>query len=1081
MLAVIASNRIARLGLVLALPTVWACSGEQTLTPARRIVAVILSRDSASLDVGDSVALRADAADANGVQIVDAVVTWSTLDPGVVTVRVDGATGWVKAIGAGAARVVASSGNYADTTDVAVPPPMTGTALSLHLDTLTALGDSLVVDAISQSASGPRIGHYTPVARNASVSVATTAGGRITLLAANPGASYVVVQEHQGSRDSVLVVVHQREAKVELTPDSLSWTVGHGYQLTVAVFDPRHNPINGAPVTFVALDTLVATVNASGLVTYTGPGVGRIVATAAGAADTTIALIQPMPRLSLYHHSIVTGVGLFSDTLWVDGGGPWIRLTVADTTIAQAPDSVLPAQVGGVFYMLGKALGVTRLIATSPPFMAPDTLQIRVTPSRLHLVDPDYGTARSPLLPIGTDGSFYVVTQDSLGATRNVGVPVSITVTSSDTTILKLPQNQAPFDLLPRSLATQLFPAVPVDTGKIRVVASATGFSSDSLEYLVTASPRLRFMGGAQHVIAAGQTVRGSEPRNITTTRGWSHGSDLLITFTRRHPAVGLFPDTLTLPVNALYWPFSYTGLAPGVDTIVASAPGYDPDTAFLAVSTPHFVLSNGNVMTTLGGAIEVAVVDSIGGQHAPVSAVPLRAVPADTAIVRRTDSDYPALWPVAWTLGIAAVDTGVSTVVVSDSAGLYVPASTSIRVVLDSSIKIVASDGYGYGPPAPHERFDETRLRIVSPSLSAPTVVHLVQTVPGVLQMPDSVVIGAPDFFGEIFIAGARVGATRVVASAHGFVPDTSGPVTVAEGRLRLIAPTTTYVGGAGYTATVQVASKYLVTFPFPLDTALTFALVSVDSGVVADSTVTVAAGQYISPTRPIAFTKPGIIRFAVEDHHLIPGSYRADTLAIAVTEPVVALVMPSAPIVGVGQRLRAQLRRPAEVSGKAAQVTVSHSANRSVSAQMVTLPAGADSLLYAIDGVSEGIDTVTVTAPGYAPDTVIVSIGDGSVKASNWPSTMRQGDSVAVTLQICDSAGYPHAVTQATTFAISSDGGIAFSDGAHAIHSITVPAGLGITSQFYVKAVGPTGAASARFLNLFYAEQTFALTVTP
>jgi hypothetical protein len=70
---------------------------------------------------------------------------------------------------------------------------------------------------------------------------------------------------------------------------------------------------------------------------------------------------------------------------------------------------------------------------------------------------------------------------------------------------------------------------------------------------------------------------------------------------------------------------------------------------------------------------------------------------------------------------------------------------------------------------------------------------------------------------------------------------------------------------------------------------------------------------------------------------------------------------------------------------------------------------------------------------------------------------------------------------VTQATTFAISSDGGIAFSDGAHAIHSITVPAGLGITSQFYVRAVGPAGAASARFLNLYYVEHTFAVTVTP
>ena len=1059
--------------------------GDRVIQSERQVTSVVISRDSASLEVGDTIVLRAEARDLNGDPIVDAAVTWATLDPNVSSLDVTGVSARVATLGSGTGRIVASTGDHADTAVLSVPSPLTATTLSQDEDTLEALGGQAVVDAISVCATGLRPGRYNPISRDPAVVQAAMDGTLLTLTAVAPGATYVAVLERHGTRDSIFVTVRQREATVELTPDPVGGFSGRGHQLTATVKDPRGNAILSAPVNFTSLDTSIVTVSPTGLVTFGQAGIAFVEARSpAGPADTTKVIVQPMPSLHV-GDSVRVGIGLLSPSLSVLDDGyfvsPWVQIVIADTTIARAPDSVLLGSQGGAFRITGKRAGTTTLVATSP-LLAPDTLAIRVTPSRIHLGDYEYSSAPYPLsllVSLGSQRHFTIVVQDSFGTTLPPADSVAVSVVSSDTTVLTLPQSGTPYTIPQQGASAFLI--VPMDTGSARVVAttSTPGFQPDSLFYVVIPNAKLRFLEGQLHVIGAGQ--RSVTYSAITTTRGWDHG-DVLVTFTRRHTDVAIFPDTLTIPITAVGWPFGYVGLVPGADTIVASAPGYDPDTAIVVVTTPHFILSDTSYGTTLGGGTYIQVADSLGVPHATDNELVVIATVSDTTVARSSSTRIPAQWQISWGLPIPTVDTGTTSVNITDSAGLYLPRSFTLLVTLSNAIRLGVSTGEG--PGAPRMRFDETQFWIEYPeALALGQVVHLAATNPEVLRLPDSVVIGDPQYLGyhQYFsvAAGDTEGTTRIIATTPGFEPDTSAPVTIASGRLRLYAPGSVFVGSPGYVAVVSAQNHNRSAVA--LDTAATFTLVPLDSGIGVDSSALLARGEIYSAQKPLTFTAPGNLRLAVQDRRPVPVPYRGDTVTIAVVRPRLILTAP--PVVGIGQLSVAQLRRTGEDVAKEILVTIRHSGGRTTTVPTVKMELGTLLLpaAFAIEGRAGGPDTLFVSAPGYDGDSLQIQVTDGTVTLYNWPQQLRQGDSAGITLSVRDSLGVLNPTAVATTFSIVTEGGITFTDGARTIHTITVLPGYSSSPIFKVKAVGPAGPARVRFLNLNYTEQTYQLSVTP
>ena len=1057
--------------------------------PVRKVVEVELSRSSVTLEIGDTVALRAEARDVNGDPITNASITWSVLDPTLVSISPRPQAVRVTAVTAGMARITASTGALVDTAVLAIPPALIATTLSTHLDTLESLGDTLIAQVSSQDPTTSRLGLYSVTVARPAVAQASLDGSVLTVVATTSGSTYVTVVERHETRDSALVVVHQRETVTELTPPMAGNYVGKTQQLAAVVKDTRGNVIAGVPVTFRSFDTTIVTTSATGLLTFVGSGATAVEARGAGgSADTTTVVVPPTASIVLRSAAESIGAGLMSNVQWVNfssstGANPWVRLGMLDTSVASAPDSVLDANSMS-FRIIGKKAGTTKLIATSD-FAIPDTMTVVVTKSRVHLsAELDFPHTPPHLVSVGSQLRISVVGEDSLGRAGDPAGQVVVSIVSRDTTVVKLPQNQNPYILQPIENGTPLFPVVGVDTGRVWVVATATGFRSDSLEFAVRSVPKLLFKRGRAHVIGAGQRNIDADGAAIGSSQGWDHGA-VPITFSRKRPEVAVFPDTMTLTVGALFLPLSYITRMPGVDTIIASAPGYEPDTTVLYVTTPHFLPTEDTVRgTTLGAYTAFQVGDSLGIRHATDSALLVFATPTDTTIARVGSGRVPAQWGPGWTIAVPTVDTGVTPLTLTDSAGRYAPASYTLRVQLDTSYHFLVSAGYEIGPPAPRQRFEETRVTLYIPPSPAPgRVAYLSSTNPRVLRVPDSIIVQGTGITRVPVVAGETVGSARMIVSAPGFKSDTSVPVLVGPGRLKLAAPESVFVNYQGYTvqgaAWVGPPWASFCSSLMPMDTAATFTLVPLDAGIVVDTGLTVAAGQICSPAAPIMFTTPGHVRIAWEDHRNVPVRYRGDTVSVFVRRPRLIFQWPYPPNVGVGQRLAVPLVRDGNAQD-AVTLSLTHSSNHSMTT-LGTMNTGVYQTAVWVDGVTTGRDTLILSASGYDEDTLPVIVTEGKVTVYDWHTQIKQGDSVLIELFVGDSTGLQHPVVDSTTFSIVSEGGIAFRQASRTISTVTIPPRRDASDAFFIKAVGPIGTATVRFVNLHYIDQIFTLTVTP
>jgi hypothetical protein len=1071
--------KVVALALMVA---VWACSGESPVTPGARVAAVLASRDSISFDIGDSVPVQAEARDAMGNSVLEATIDWSSTDPGVAIVHPNGRLAQVIATGPGKSGIVATAGTRNTTIAITVVPPITATTLAVHTDTAWSLGDQLDVAFTSHNASGPHFGHYTVVSRSNVVAayLQVLTSHAITIYTQQVGQTWVVITERRGTADSLLFVVRQRPARVHISANPFQGFVDRTFALTAQVLDARNNPIAGQSVSWKSLDTTVARVDSTGLVSFRAADTTRIVAThASGLADTALAYGLPRPKIELLnfeHDSLTVGVHELSIS-GVATGAPWTQLRVVDTSIAAAPDSVFDVNGGGTFQVRGLRPGRTLLIG-SAPLTDPDTVSVHVLPSRLALVD--YIETPGFML-LGTDNAhFTVIPLDSAGTQHPLADTLVVTFHSSDSTVLRLASDPFVGTYPPGQEGSGAFAAHAAAIGRAVIYATAPGFTGDSMVWRVLSGPKLRFDQDRSLVIGAKQLAPDA---GLGTIGQVTPGDTVTATLTNRNPAALTLPGTVTFSccTNIGLYGGAHLNIGlPGVDTVIAIAPGYEPDTAVITVTTPRLLLPDTLRVTTLGGFTAVTTADSLGTFHPATAGGPLFATSSDTTVVRNASISFSAGYA-GWTLLLSSADSGVATITVFDSSGLYPPRSMTLVVVPDTSLQVVVSDGYQYGAAATGQRFEDSRFLLTHAYFDTIAhTVHLATTVPGVLRIPDSIVVTGGGYLSIPGAGGDTLGTTRIIATAHGFRPDTSALVAVGQGHLRLHAPDTAFVGGTGYGATVTALNPTGIGLPMDVNLAAT--LVPLDAAIAPQTaTVTVTAGQSLSSPAPLAITAPGSLRLAVVDQRAVPAPFTGDTITVMAQLPWLHLIGPgSGPdlTVGVGQRLEAILRRLDNVVAAAAQVSVGHYGSRTVSGAAIQLPAGAAAAPYSIAGRAIGSDTLILTEVGYATDTVQVTVTDGIVEALNWPALLRAGDSMPIILQVYDASHTPHPVTAPTTFTMQSSGGLTFSDGARTISTISIPTDLSTSPTFYVKGT-TAGAASVWFVNVDYVQHTYQTNV--
>jgi len=267
---------------------------------------LVLTPDTATiLNLGDTLRFVADARNGHGDRILGAGVTWSTPDPGLVTVSGD----QVVAQGVGTARVIAAVAPLADTSRVRVLNVPVTVSILPDSAVLASLSDSLLLPVEIRNKRGDVLppSSVTWTSDAPLVARVTTIG---TVVALDTGTTVVRATSpfDVGLRDSVLIHSPNRAASIvlDVTRDTMT-ALGQQIPYAATVRNARQNPIPGFPVAWTSTNGSVAGVSSAGVVTSLGFGAASIIATAGTFADT-LDLVVRNPTLLYVDNGVVTPV-----------------------------------------------------------------------------------------------------------------------------------------------------------------------------------------------------------------------------------------------------------------------------------------------------------------------------------------------------------------------------------------------------------------------------------------------------------------------------------------------------------------------------------------------------------------------------------------------------------------------------------------------------------------------------------------------------------------------------------------------------------------------------------------------------
>ena len=263
--------------------------------PAGSVALVAVAPATATVSVGDSVALLPTFLDSAGTRVQGGTVQWTSDNPAVATVS-DG--GVVRGMSGGNATIIVSAGevrgvasvtvqgaaaaDHVPIASIAIPSPPASLPVGESVELTVAMkdkdGGALAGRPVIWTSSAPRVATITPAG------IVTGVGaGTVTVTASSEGRSARVT----------LKVEPAAVASVAVTPSRSSIAVGGTVQLAAAVHDARGNALDGRAVSWTSSAPQVAGVSSSGLVTGTAVGTATITAESEGKSNTaTVAIVS---------------------------------------------------------------------------------------------------------------------------------------------------------------------------------------------------------------------------------------------------------------------------------------------------------------------------------------------------------------------------------------------------------------------------------------------------------------------------------------------------------------------------------------------------------------------------------------------------------------------------------------------------------------------------------------------------------------------------------------------------------------------------------------------------------------------
>ena len=241
--------------------------------------------------LGETVQLTATVQDQNGQTMTGVTVVWASRNNAVATV--DG-NGLVTAEGNGVVVVQASVGALVGTADVTVAQQPVEVRVSPSADTLLALDDTVQLSAEALDANGHTVADAEFTWSSADESVVTVDATGLATAVANGTANVTAsVESVTGTAE---VTVAQRAVEVRMSPpsDSLA-ALGDTVRLSAEAFDANGHVVPEATFSWTSGDTLVVTVDATGLVTAVGRGSASVTATTGEVFSTAAVTVEQRP------------------------------------------------------------------------------------------------------------------------------------------------------------------------------------------------------------------------------------------------------------------------------------------------------------------------------------------------------------------------------------------------------------------------------------------------------------------------------------------------------------------------------------------------------------------------------------------------------------------------------------------------------------------------------------------------------------------------------------------------------------------------------------------------------------------
>ena len=286
--------------------------------------------DAVNLGAGDNLQTAAQATDlfsnpfTEGITFRSSAASIAAVDPSGLLIGVALGDAWIYA-----------EINPADSFLVhVIPGALSTVTITPEADTALAVGDTLVYVA------DPRDGLGNPVDTVAfewslsdpAIGTLTTNGATAKVVAVGNGVASLIVDASKGGLhryDTASVYVQVVVDQVIILPDTATLTLfGATVDLSgrVTAEDANDNVIAGVAFTWSSLDDLIASVDASGVVTATGDGSVGIVATAEGKADTatvTVSRSADLVQVTPVHDTVDVGSGVgFTAAAWDSNGDP---------------------------------------------------------------------------------------------------------------------------------------------------------------------------------------------------------------------------------------------------------------------------------------------------------------------------------------------------------------------------------------------------------------------------------------------------------------------------------------------------------------------------------------------------------------------------------------------------------------------------------------------------------------------------------------------------------------------------------------------------------------------------------------